>query len=254
MRRNIIDALLQSLNVTVVENCIVCRAPLGDCMDATCPACRRKEEQQRREKWEEEERARLAGEAAMAETRRNELVSNWLVRVPLVYRDAKLDGLAKPVKTAIDKWAGLGFMYLYGGAGSGKTHAAYAIAISEAMAFQVCDLGAKSLPIVRTFASVCASMTRERFADSDGTATAMCRHPQLLVIDDVTAGASEYEKAQFLEIANARWQEQLPTIYTGNLDPSKLAASFDDRTASRLLSGVVCRMAGADRRMQRTGQ
>lgn len=73
----------------------------------------------------------------------------------------------------------------------------------------------------------------------------------LVCIDDV--GLREPSNAAyevFYAMVNSRLGK--PTIYTGNLNPTQLANTYDKRIASRLLRSTVIELTGPDRRLSGT--
>lgn len=77
------------------------------------------------------------------------------------------------------------------------------------------------------------------------------RDASVVCIDDCGIRAdSEAQQSLFLEVLNTR--QGKPMMITGNHNPEQLHKVFDSRIASRLLSGVVFRIKGSDRRMAGT--
>lgn len=70
----------------------------------------------------------------------------------------------------------------------------------------------------------------------------------LVCIDDCgVRGDSDAQQSALLEVLNLR--QGKPTIITGNHEPAVLHKVFDSRIASRLMSGVMFKLTGIDRRM-----
>lgn len=98
------------------------------------------------------------------------------------------------------------------------------------------------------------SVTRKSFVDGRGYPWTEERlidqvtDASLLCVDDCgTRTDSEAQQQAFLELLNCR--DGKPLILTGNHEPTQLHKVFDSRIASRMLSGVVLRLEGDDRRM-----
>lgn len=71
----------------------------------------------------------------------------------------------------------------------------------------------------------------------------------LVVLDDIgIRQPSEAKRELLLELVNLR--TGAPLIVTGNLEPTELVTTFDERTASRLLSGQPVEVTGDDRRIE----
>lgn len=80
---------------------------------------------------------------------------------------------------------------------------------------------------------------------------------QLVVFDEIGVGreANDFRLDTLIEVLNARAGDPVkPFIVTSNLPPSEVArVVYDDRVASRILSGTVFRLEGPDRRMPSRG-
>jgi DNA replication protein DnaC len=71
-----------------------------------------------------------------------------------------------------------------------------------------------------------------------------------LVVDDLGAEIGGKDVAELVyRVADARYNDELATIWTTNLAPMTLAQSgIDPRTASRIGAGVAIELGGRDRR------
>ncbi len=78
----------------------------------------------------------------------------------------------------------------------------------------------------------------------------MLKKCKLLIIDDIGAEkVTEWVRERLVSIINVRVSGGLSTIYTSNLSPNELLAEFEDRIASRVLSGTkTIEIVGWDRR------
>jgi DNA replication protein DnaC len=76
----------------------------------------------------------------------------------------------------------------------------------------------------------------------------------LLVFDDLGAGKQTDWTADSLHrLVDHRWSDDLPTIYTTNLDPEPLAAAVGQRVVSRVFDSTRVLLTGPDRRRQSNG-
>lgn len=85
--------------------------------------------------------------------------------------------------------------------------------------------------------------------DDRGTIREACR-AQVLIVDDVgTEPDLPWSKEILFEVADERWNAQLPTAVASNLTKEQLAAWIGDRTADRWLSmAAVVKLVGESRR------
>jgi len=147
---------------------------------------------------------------------------------------------------ASDEWAAT----LAGPPGTGKTHAAFA------MALLYCEIeGKKDSPAYDTFVFITvpellAELRHDAVADSAGEATEKYKTIDgILVMDDLGAEkSSEYALSELYRIISYREMHILKTIITTNLGVSELSTKLHDRIASRLTSGRIINFKGKDRR------
>ena len=77
------------------------------------------------------------------------------------------------------------------------------------------------------------------------------RKDKLIVIDDIgTERPTDYVMQAWYKIIDDRYSGMLPTIYTSNLNISEFAERYGDRMASRLSSGLIIKLKGADYRLK----
>ncbi len=75
----------------------------------------------------------------------------------------------------------------------------------------------------------------------------------LVVVDEIgTRTANDVRLEAMWRLMEAR--QGLPTIFTGNLSASELAATFDERIVSRLSAGTWIEVTGKDRRAEGFGR
>ncbi len=74
----------------------------------------------------------------------------------------------------------------------------------------------------------------------------------ILVVDDIGAEkSSDYTQAVIYSILNNRYENMKPTIITTNLSSGDITGSYGSRILSRIASGVVVTLDGADRRLSK---
>ena len=78
------------------------------------------------------------------------------------------------------------------------------------------------------------------------------RNVPLVVLDDIGAERpSEWVRERLLTIINARYDNELATIFTSNLTPAELNEPLGARIASRVYGlAAPVRFTGADRRLK----
>lgn len=76
----------------------------------------------------------------------------------------------------------------------------------------------------------------------------------LVVIDEIGVGKtdSDFRLDALIELVNTRCREpRRPLIVTGNIWPTEVEKLYDDRFASRILTGTVIEVKGEDRRLRK---
>jgi DNA replication protein DnaC len=137
-------------------------------------------------------------------------------------------------------------LVLLGATGVGKSHAAVAAARS------VIDQGRLCLywPVPELLTAVHWEAPDHRRVMAEAQRCAV------LVLDDLGAEQpNEWSRRKLYELLNHRWNANLPTIATTNLEPRDLEADdgpIGPRTYSRLAGGAIAvRLVGPDRRRAR---
>lgn len=175
------------------------------------------------------ERARLAQEREDAERR-----AKVLRRVPERYRSASLDGLPDAVRRYAEN--PVGNLVLSGPAGSGKTHAACAVALAFDPSRRV--VFATGEGILSAIQSTYGSWERE--------ADALDRYSlaALLVVDDLgKERPTPWALEKLYHVVNERYNRMLPTVYTTQYGADDLAARLardggDKETAQALIRRI----------------
>lgn len=168
----------------------------------------------------------------------------WYTRHrPTRYANAHLDDLAasQDPDARIRGWLDdtSPTLLLVGAVGTGKTHAAYALANS---AFDRGQL-VVAVPVPDLLAAL-------RPSGDDGTLGARARVCDLLVLDDLAAEKpSEWTAEQLSALIDARVREERRQVVTTNATYGELETRLGPRTMSRLTGGAtVVRFTGPDRR------
>lgn len=120
-------------------------------------------------------------------------------------------------------------LYLFGGAGLGKTHLALAIANRVLQkGFDVVYVSAQN---------AFSAIERERFSENDGSTMAALQNAELLILDDLgTEYISPYVSSCLYSLVNTRVCRRLPTIYTSNIvNDADLQRRYTEKIVSRLL-------------------
>jgi DNA replication protein DnaC len=148
--------------------------------------------------------------------------------------ERQLADLGKACQKAIDYAANrLGWLYLFGNYGAGKSHLAAAIA----------NVAARQ-NVKTTYASVPKLLDFIRAGYKDGSATERVEALQsapLLVLDDLGAEAAKRDTDELLfQLLNHRSRERanLPTVITSNVHPDDLEPRIADRVYGQTDGGA----------------
>lgn len=158
------------------------------------------------------------------------------------YEDFKAENYTNtPVLNAMKNYPQENY-YLWGIAGSGKTHAAVAVA-REVPNVRVIRMA----EISRLFRKDISAEQEERYLEQLATIP--------LVLDDLGAEKmTDYLRGILFEIIDRRWSNRTGgLIITANLNLPQLAGIVGDRTTSRLVGLIganVINIKGADHRME----
>lgn len=135
-------------------------------------------------------------------------------------------------------------LLLLGSTGVGKTHEAYGAMRELAVT------GVSARWAVTTAADLYAALRPRHGIDSEAEFRKY-RDARLLFVDDLGAERkpTEFTEEINFRLVNHRYEHELPTLFTSNVDPKELAARLGDRVTSRIAE--MCQrvpMKGNDRR------
>lgn len=176
--------------------------------------------------------------------------------VPPRYNGARIADLGKSLRGIDVRATGV---YLYGNPGSGKSHAAAALAFEAYVADAVLESPRNAEwwrpRFVPKWANVPALLERVRRSFDAPTVDplAALRDCPVLVLDDLGAEKpTEWVREQLYSLVNERYEQELPIVVTSNHAPSALAARVGQRVASRLQE--MCEVFGLDHADRRAGK
>lgn len=152
--------------------------------------------------------------------------ARWLEKVPVMYREAAVEDLDDDQNAArVQGWLASGSLHLAlaGPVGTGKTHALYAVG-NQALArgrwveaWAVGDL-----------------MDALRPGTQDQGADDRARRCDLLLLDDLTAKATEWEAERMTLLLDARIRERKLTAFTTNIPAAQITETWGGRFMDRL--------------------
>ena len=137
--------------------------------------------------------------------------------------------------------------YLWGGVGTGKTHAAVALLR------ELIEVGhwAQFVSVPDLLDQIRATFNRSGESEED-----ICERPRngdLVLLDDLGAEKpSEWVREKLYQIINARYNARRCTLVTSNKSPEQLAKQIGDRAVSRLMEMCeAIKLEGPDRRLKK---
>lgn len=163
-------------------------------------------------------------------------------------RIEKIEGIDTVIEWLKKK---IGFLFIHGTCGCGKTHLACAIKHNANAMKYPCDLVFSSELFLKLRSSF---NKRDIYEDEIIDEYSSCRDDdvkkRLVIFDDIgVQKISDYVIESWYNIINRRYMNNLPTIFTSNLSLKEISLTMTDRIASRLASGIVYEMQGIDRRL-----
>lgn len=163
---------------------------------------------------------------ARHQRRLENLTARWRSGVPPMYADASVDDLddsQHAVRIRAWLYSGSSHLVLAGPVGTGKTHAAYAVghqALAAGMwveAYAVGDL-----------------LDALRPGSSDRDAERRARSCRVLVLDDLTAKATDWEAERLTLLLDERVRSELLTVVTTNITSAQITEAWGARFMDRL--------------------
>lgn len=175
--------------------------------------------------------------------KQNAFRRSFFDNVPQRYRKARLNQLPDKLKTILLA----GSCYLWGGVGTGKTHALYSL-LRHSL------LKKNGSGCLTNFDNLLMEV-RSTFGGHGSEASVLepYKGSGLLCIDDIGAGAdSAFAERILLSVIDYRYNRCLPTYCSSNWPPEKIKELFGERVFSRI-SGMctVIKLGGQDRRLKR---
>lgn len=168
--------------------------------------------------------------------------------VPARYRDAEVSTPAVAVwcdrvLAQAEDMRGPSLLLL-GPTGTGKTHAGYTAVRRLILA------GYRGTVAALTSADLFGMLRPRSGVDSEERMETLCRAAVLMVDDLGSAKGSEWTEEVTFRLINARYNAELPTLFTSNVPTRELAEILGGRVASRLVE--MCQtvvLRGEDRRI-----
>lgn len=162
----------------------------------------------------------------------------WPRQVPKRFEAAHVDQLSGDLAEVAGEWDGESNVLLLGGVGTGKTHAA--VAMARVRYEDGCGV---------MFAPAVELLDDLRPNGPEGTMDRACE-VDVLVLDDLgSERPTDWTGERLYRLVNRRWLEERPTLVTANLSAEALEAAVGGRMFSRLWHGALAvEVAGEDRR------
>jgi len=168
--------------------------------------------------------------------------------VPARYEKAKYEDVQENIRGMFEKMRETRKgMYIYGGAGTGKTHTAYALYQNT---FDKIGVYRRFWNVTELLRDIRQDMDRDRY-EKRRTEDDLMEFRGVLFLDDFGAEKmTDWVLETFYLIINKRYENMLPTIFTSNFTIKELAERIGDRITSRLVETCdIVPMEGADRRL-----
>lgn len=202
-------------------------APVGDAMAPILERLKARGHDPEAEAPDEDLRTETREEAAERRQQRlSAYAARWLEKVPAIYAKAALADLDDQQHAVrVQSWLHSGSLHLVlaGPVGTGKTHAAYAVGNAALAAGRWVEAW-----------SVGDLLDALRPGSSDRAAETRARQCHVLLLDDLTAKATDWESERLTLLLDARVRDQLQTIVTTNITSDQITDTWGARFMDRL--------------------
>lgn len=141
-------------------------------------------------------------------------------------------------------------LYVFGGVGTGKTHALYALA--KLLRANGVETKVRNIP---DWLDYLRSKFDDKRAGERGIEEEL-RGDCVLLLDDLgSEKQTEWTTEIMYRLINGRYEQARPTIFSSNLSLSEVSKRYGDRITSRIVqmvggAGGIIRMDGEDRRLK----
>ena len=171
-------------------------------------------------------------------------------QIPLLFKNANYEtDVPVKIKDKIEKIVSTRKgLYIYGPAGVGKTHTAYAIVkFFEDKRFSVDVYNTSDM-----FRMMRNNFKNNSDDDSQDVYEDIINSRGLLIMDDIGAEkVTDWVRESFYLIINNKYENMIPIIFTSNYSLDELAEKVGDRICSRI-AGIcdVIKLEGEDKRIK----
>lgn len=170
--------------------------------------------------------------------------------IPPIYHSCKISDFSN-IEPVIE-WAKKpsGFLFIHGTTGTGKTH----LVCSIKKRYNELRFDSELFFSSDVFLEIRNSFN-SKVGHSEEEIIKKCTRSTIAFFDDFgTQKNSEYSIETWYNIINARYMNNLPTVFTSNLKVKEVSEIISDRIASRIASGLVFELKGTDRRLTNRSQ
>lgn len=172
-----------------------------------------------------------------------------MITIPARYEKVKYEDVPERIRERFRETAAGGKgLYIHGPVGTGKTHSAFA------MKKRWDEINPTQLAIFwntgELLADIRAEYDRQSY-DKKHTLQKLTEVQSPLFIDDLgSEQATGWVLEQIYTLVNARYMNNLPTVFTSNLSVEQVGQALGDRIASRIVEMCeVIELTGDDKRL-----
>jgi DNA replication protein DnaC len=174
-----------------------------------------------------------------------------MITIPKRFENAKFDDVPSNIKDLVNNIAkSRKGIYIHGECGTGKTHIAYAIGkqMQDVIKFKVLLY---NIPSLLRYLKEDFNENNKNLDIENTNFGKILNYAGLLIIDDFgTEKLTDWVEESIYSIINQRYENVYPTIFTSNLEPSKLVEKYGDRIVSRIVGSCdVIELKGQDKRI-----